>query len=84
MLSQLNPSNIVIGHLKTLGRKTPDEKDRVSVFDVVLFLFTGVPFAVLQLIAVTQGYFLTSETVGIIVSAASIIAGVLLNLLVLV
>ena len=84
MLSQLNPSNIVIGHLKTLGRKTPDEEDGISVFEVVLFLFTGVPFAVLQLIAVTQGYFLTSESVGIIVSAASIIAGLLLNLLVLV
>jgi hypothetical protein len=83
MIAQLNPTDIVLGHLRTLGKKDIKEKDHASVYEVSLFLLFGVPFAALQLIAVNESIFLTGEIVSTVVSAASIIAGLLLNLLVL-
>ena len=84
MFSQLNPSNIVIGHFKTLGNKQSDQTDTISIYETCLFLFSGLPFASLQFLATLNNTYLTGEMVGIIVSSASIIAGLLLNLLVLV
>lgn len=84
MFTQLNPTEIVLGHLRTLGKKDLKNKDTISTLPTLLFLSTGLPFAFLQALAVLNSYFLTSEIVGTIVSAASIIAGLLLNLLVLI
>ncbi|WP_296446794.1 hypothetical protein [Rhodoferax sp. UBA5149] len=84
MLSQLNPINIIEAHLKTLGAKQPNQIDAIDKNASAVFLFSGIPFAIYQFVTVFQGYYLPAETVGVIVSAAAIIAGLLLNLLVLV
>lgn len=84
MLSQINPRRIVIGHLRTLGSKRPSDPESISVSEGIKFFSLGLPFAVAQGYLITNGMLLQSELVGIIVSAASIIAGLLLNLLVLI
>lgn len=84
MFSQINPLNIVKDHLKTLGQKVPGQKDQWNYFAIFVFLCSGLPIAGYQLVVTIDGYFLTPEAVGVIVSAASIIAGLLLNLLVLI
>ena len=84
MLSQLNPLNIIESHLKTLGSKRPCQADTIDRRAASLFLFSGIPFSVYQAWTMLSGYFLPAEIVGVVVSAAAIVAGLLLNLLVLI
>jgi hypothetical protein len=84
MLSQVNPLNIVESHLKTLGLKRPTQPDTIDTRAVCIFFFAGFPFSAYQAWAMVNGYFLPADIVGVVVSAAAIVAGLLLNLLVLI
>lgn len=84
MLSQINPINIVEAHLKTLGSKHPNQADSIDKWAVLYFFSAGIPFSAYQVAVMIDGYFLPSDIVGVIVSAAAIVAGLLLNLLVLI
>ncbi len=84
MLSQLNPTNIVEAHLKTLGSKRPNQVESIDKSEVIYFFSSGLPFSAYQVAVMTDGYFLPPDIVGVIVSAAAIVAGLLLNLLVLI
>ena len=84
MFSQLNPINIVEAHLKTLGSKHPNQSDSINKSAVLFFFGAGLPVSTYQVVVMTEGYFLPADIVGVIVSAAAIVAGLLLNLLVLI
>lgn len=84
MFSQLNPINIIDAHLKTLGPKTPNQVDSIDKRALLIFFGAGLPFSVYQIVVMTDGYFLPADIVGVVVSAAAIVAGLLLNLLVLI
>lgn len=84
MLSQLNPISIIEAHLKTLGVKRPHQADSIDKFAALVFFSTGLPFSAWQILAMTNSYFLPAEIIGVVVSAAAIVAGLLLNLLVLI
>lgn len=84
MFSQLNPINIVEAHLKTLGAKRPNQTDSINKSAVLIFFGAGLPFSAYQVAVMFNGYFLPADIVGVVVSAAAIVAGLLLNLLVLI
>lgn len=84
MISQINVFEIVKGHLYTLGPQDINQADKLSATSCVVFFASGIPFALGQFLVVRKGYFIDAEIVGIVVSAASILAGLLLNLLVLI
>ncbi len=77
MISKINPSEIIVSHFKTFRR------DRGNKFDWVSVVFQ-IALAVI-LASVHVLYFKVSDdVVSIVVSVASIIAGLLLNLMVLI
>lgn len=84
MFSQLNPINIIKAHLQTLGSKHPNQADSYDNSAVLIFFCAGLPFSVYQGAVMVHGYFLPADIVGVVVSAAAIVAGLLLNLLVLI
>lgn len=84
MFSQLNPINIVEAHLQTLGPKRPNQADSINKFAGLIFFGAGLPFSAYQVAVMVNGYFLPADIVGVVVSAAAIVAGLLLNLLVLI
>jgi hypothetical protein len=78
MLAKLNPLSIVRAHYSSLRNY---QTDRLSIGEIALhFGFPGA-LAVLHFYLVTE---ISEGVVGIIVSAASIVAGLMLNLLVLI
>jgi hypothetical protein len=84
MLAQLNPAEIIRGHLRTLDARPGMAGEHISPRACALFFSIGLPFAAAQALIVLDDKWLTGEAVGVIVSSASLIAGLLLNLLVLV
>lgn len=84
MLDQLNPTEIVLGHLRTLGSVPEEGPEKISPASVVFFFSVGIPFALAQMFILRDDRWISGEVVGVVVSSASIIAGLLLNLLVLV
>ena len=79
MISQVNPLNIIDSHLKTLGSKRPAQADTIDRRAVFIFFSIGIPFSVYQAWAMSNGYFLPAEIVGVVVSAAAIVAGLPLS-----
>ncbi|MBI5925644.1 MAG: hypothetical protein HY836_08575 [Aquabacterium sp.] len=78
MLSKINPYEIIASHYRSMYRHDTGKIDIIEV---------GLHFSIPLSLAIVAAYCteaLTSEVVGIIVSAASIVAGLMLNLLVLV
>ncbi len=84
MFSQLNPINIIETHLQTLGAKYPNQPDSINKTATLIFFCMGLPFSTYQVAAMMNGYFLPADIVGAVISAAAIVAGLLLNLLILI
>ncbi|MBL8277755.1 MAG: hypothetical protein JNL93_13725 [Pelomonas sp.] len=78
MLTKLNPSEIVSSHFRSMYRY---DTGKLSFAEITFHLVF--PAAVTVLTLCTTGA-LASDVAGIIVSAASIVAGLMLNLLVLI
>ena len=78
MLSKLNPLGIVKAHYCSLRDY---QTDKLSISELVLHFGLPLSLAVLHFCLVPE---ISEGVVGIIVSAASIVAGLMLNLLVLI
>lgn len=77
MLSKLNPQSFIIAHFRTF---TDYRTGKISRAEVLLFLLLPLLLAVIHVL-----YFTISEgVISIVVSAASIVAGLMLNLMVLI
>lgn len=78
MLSKMNPFCIVKAHFATLRSYDSDE---ISKPEMILHIFFPLVFSLIQY---KWGSDLSENTISILVSAASIFAGLMLNLLVLI
>jgi hypothetical protein len=78
MLTKLNPTEIISAHFRSMYRYDTGGVSWPEIFFHLLF-----PLIVSALLLYTTGNF-TNDVSGIVVSAASIVAGLMLNLLVLI
>ena len=78
MLTKLNPSEIVSAHFRSMYRYDTGQRNWVEIA-----FHIGFPCLTTYFVLATTGQ-LANDVAGIIVSAASIVAGLMLNLLVLI
>lgn len=78
MLAKINPSEIVWSHFRSMYRH---DTGKINTPEVVMHI--GLPL-IFSIIAAYSTDKISENVVGIVVSAASIVAGLMLNLLVLV